>query len=361
MRYYTGLDVSQKATSICIVDENGKIVTERSLETCPFVIGKFLKETGLTFVHVGLETGHHSHWLEAELKKQGYPVVCICALRLSKFLSAKYNKNDRNDARGTAEALRLGAFHPVYLKSQEEIELRLLLTSRESIANQKKQASNKIRGLLKPLGVRSLGESDKKEFIQNIRDAIKDSVDNVKLGIEALISSFLHQKQLLEELDKEIEKIAKSTPDAVRLMTAPGVGPVTALYFLVEIGDPHRFKSARAVGAYLGMTPRLYESGEVSRQGGISKCGSKRLRSLLRNAGLSIMSRCTPSFNHKTWGYKKVKKIGKQKVYIAVGRKMAGTLWSMLLNQKDFDYRDTPTKKKRKTKKRNELQMVVAA
>ena len=121
-------------------------------------------------------------------------------------------------------------------------------------------------------------------------------------------------------------------------MTIPGVGPVTALTFKNEIFDPSRFKYSKSVGAYLGMTPTQYASGETQRQGRIAKCGSIKLRSLLVEAGIVLLVRSKKWSKLKAWGVKIMRKKGSKKAALAVGRKLAVIMHRMMLEGTEFIY-----------------------
>ena len=119
-------------------------------------------------------------------------------------------------------------------------------------------------------------------------------------------------------------------------MTVPGIGKITALTYHVTIFDPERFKESRTVGAYLGMTPKQYSSGEQEKQGRVSKCGNKDLRYLLFEAGLVILTRSQKWSKLKAWGLKLARKKGLKKAALAVGRKLSVIMHRMLIEEKEF-------------------------
>ena len=124
-------------------------------------------------------------------------------------------------------------------------------------------------------------------------------------------------------LDKQIAAIARANVAAKRLMTVPGVGPLTALAYVSTIDDPTRFRRSADVGAYLGLTPRRYQSGEIDRQGRISKHGDRFLRTLLYEAANVLMTRVKRWSPLKAWGHRLSKRVGPKKAKIAVARKLA--------------------------------------
>lgn len=345
MKYYVGLDISNIDTSICIVDEDGNIVKEAKVLTDPDSIHSYFKKTGLKFEKIGFETGALSNWLYTKLKASGWSVICIDSRFMSAILSTNVNKTDRNDARSIANAIRCKNYKEVHIKSLESIKTNCLLTSRKSLVKQKLQLNNVIRGSLKTFGIK-LPKGKK-----HIREAIKEALafdeftlekDNLSSNvdwsvIEALIVCCEKMEEQLEILERKLESLAKNDLIIQRLMTHPGVGIVTAATYKAEIDDPTRFKKSRAVGSYLGMTPKQYSSGETVKQGRVSKCGSKEVRSLLHESGVILITRTKANSKLKSWGLKKKRKLKTQKAGMAVGRKIAVNLHRMWIDEKDFD------------------------
>jgi len=132
------------------------------------------------------------------------------------------------------------------------------------------------------------------------------------------------------------------------LQTVPGIGPITAMCFKTEIDNPERFQRSRSVGAYLGMTPTQYSSGETQRQGRISKCGSRELRHLLMEAGFVVLTRSTRWSKLKAWGMKLMRKHGIKKAALAVGRKLAVIMHRMMITGEEFIYGEPKTESKNK-------------
>ncbi len=338
MKYYSGLDVAMKTTAICIVDETGEIVFEDSVPTEPKLIDMCFKANGYPIENIALESGSLTHWLVKELTKLGRNVTSLDARSVSKVLSLNPNKTDRNDARGIAEAIRTNnkQTKKVYLKSQNSIELGILLSTRRSLINQRTKASNTVRGLLNAFGIR-LGAIGKKSFSETIRDNIVERSEIVKSPLEALLKMFDKLNIEIETLNKIVSQIAQNDDVISRLMSIPGVGPITATLFKIEIDDPTRFKDSRVVGAYLGMTPKQRSSGQIKRLGCISKCGSKELRAMLVEAALVLLTRCKQPSSLKTWGQKLVEKHGYKKATVAVGRKLAVIMHSIWLKKSVFN------------------------
>jgi transposase len=137
-------------------------------------------------------------------------------------------------------------------------------------------------------------------------------------------------------LDVRVQALAKAVAPCRRLMTVPGVGPITALAYVTAIDDPGRFRKGRSVGAYLGLTPRRYQSGEVDRAGRISKCGDGLVRTLLFEAAGVLLTRVQRMSPLKAWGLRLAKRIGAKKAKVAVARKLAVILHCMWVDGTEF-------------------------
>jgi transposase len=344
MKYYTGLDVSLKTTSICILNQDGKVIFEETSATDPSDIFNTLKGTRIDIEKIALESGSISNWLLKELKGRGLSVICIDSRKMSKVLSININKTDKNDARMIAEALRCKFYSEVQQKSQEHVDLGILLSSRRTLINSRTQLKNTIRGHLKAFGIR-LGTLGSTKFIDAVTKCLKDKASAVKIAISQLLRAFEQLVHQICALDTEIEKMALEDADVHLLKTIPGVGTITAYTFKAYLGDPNRFKNSRAVGAYFGLTPRQYSSGETIQQGSISKCGNTEVRHMLCEAALVALYRAKSWSKIKSWGHKIIKKRGHKKAKIAVARKYSVIMHRMLITRKPFEFGEQIDKK----------------
>jgi len=337
MKHYIGLDVSMKRTFICAVNEQGKIIHQGSESTDPDVIADYLLRLGLEELVVGFESGSLTPYLLAGFKGRAIDAICMDARKLSPILALKVNKTDKNDARGIAEALRSGMYTRVHCKPEESINRSILLTSRRALIEQQTHLKNTVRGLLKSYGIR-LGAISVKKFSGAVIKRIEGCQEVLILSVKCLLDAFDKLVEEANKIDKKMLEIAYNDREVQRFMTIPGVGPVTALTYKAEIFDASRFKESRSVGAYLGMTPTQYASGETQRQGKTSKCGSKELRFLLVEAGIVILTRSKKWSRLKAWGLKIMRKKGLKKAAVAVGRKLAVIMHRMMVEEKDFIY-----------------------
>lgn len=337
MNHYIGLDVSMKRTFICVVTEQGKITHEGSEVTDPHLIAAYLFKLGIKEMTVGFESGSLTPYLLAGFKEKGIDARCMDARKLSPILALKVNKTDKNDARGIAEALRCGMYTAVHCKPEESIQRTILLAARRALVQQQTDLKNTVRGLLKGYGIR-LGSVSAKKFTTAVMKKLERQEEMVKLSIKCLLEAFDKLVEETAKLDKKMLQIASQDKEVQRLMTVPGIGPVTALTYKAEIFDAGRFKESRSVGAYLGMTPTQYASGETQRQGKTSKCGSKELRFLLVEAGIVVLTRSKKWSKLKAWGLKIMRKKGLKKAAVAVGRKLAVIMHRMMVEEKEFIY-----------------------
>ena len=346
MKYYAGLDVSNADTSICIVDQDNNIIKEAKVRSDPASIDRYLKKTSFQFEKIGIETGSLSHWLVTGLKIREWNAFCIDSRVMAAVLSINVNKTDRNDARTIANAMRCNNYREVHLKSMESIKINCLLTARKTLVHQKVQLSGTIRGILKSFGIKlPTGRKSIREAIQIAlgSDEVSSTEEKKLISeidwsvVEVLIVTYEKLKEQIEILESKLELLVKNDPVIKRFMTHPGVGVVTAATYKAEIDDPKRFKKSRSVGAYVGMTPRQFSSGETVKQGRVSKNGSIELRALLHEAGVVLITRTKKKSKLKNWGLKKKTKMKTQKAGMAVGRKIAINLHRMWMEGKDFD------------------------
>lgn len=338
MSNYIGLDVSLKTTAICIMDAQGKILRQLISPTNPKMIADAIKDTGFNPKLVAIECGGTSHWLTKELKLEGLPAICIDARKMSTAISIRANKTDKNDAQEIANAIRTGYYKEVYQKQDHIMEKQTLLTVRRILIDQRTQLINSIRGILRANGKLDCGSSQNEEkFIDRVRRLLSDLNEDINLSINALLGAYKVICQEVLKIDERIEKITEADEDVQLFKTIPGVGAVTALTFKLEVDDPSRFKKSRTVGAYAGMTPKQYSSGESQKQGRISKTGSSELRTLLCQSALCMMYNTRTWSRPKIFGLKIKKKHGHKKAIVALGRKLAVIMHRMWTERKPFD------------------------
>jgi transposase len=248
----------------------------------------------------------------------------------------RINKTDRNDARGLAELIRMGWYREAKVKSMESRQIRALLAARSKLVDLRRDLENQMRGLLKSLGL-IIGKSGVRVLPNRITALLRDA-PHLRSLIDPLMTAHSTLAEQIATYDLQVRELAKTDQTIGRLMTVPGVGPVTALAFASTVDDPQRFARATDVGAYLGLTPRRYQSGELDRNGRISKRGDRLTRSYLFEAAnvlISVVRRPSPL---KAWATKLVKRIGRKKTTVAVARKLAVILHCIWTDGTEFNW-----------------------
>lgn len=337
MSYFVGLDVSLDETAICIVNDAGDIVKEGKAESDPSAITTWLNAADVVIERLGLEAGPLSPWLWEGLRSAGLPAVCIETRRMKGATAVMAVKTDRNDARAIAHAIRVGWFSAVHVKTAESQELRLLLTNRKTLQTGRVALENELRGTLKAFGLK-VGRVSASAFEARV---IALTVNRPRL--QAMVRPMLAARQALrlqfEALHAMVLKAVRAHAVCRRLLTVPGVGAVTALTFATAIDDPARFLRSRDVGAHLGLTPRKYASGEIDRNGGISKTGDRLAREALFIAAHSLLTRVTRWSVLKAWGTAIAKRRGLRRATVAVARKLAVILHRLWADGSEFRWR----------------------
>ena len=336
MEHYVGLDVSLRKTAICVVDCAGRILCEGSVDSNPEAIARFVERKAPGAVRIGLESGPTSTWLWTELNAYGLPVICIDARHAKAALKMQINKSDRNDAIGIARIMQCGWYKQVRVKSLDSHTIKALLVSRALLVKIKRDLENQMRGLLKNLGL-VIGRAKMTTFVTRAKELIRDQ-PALAAAIEPLLKAREAIERQIADLDRKVMRLARNDPQVRRLMTAPGVGPITALCYLATIDDPTRFKRSRCVGAYLGLTTRRYASGEIDWTGRISKCGDAMLRSYLYEAAGVLLTRVAKWSTLKAWGMRLAKRSGSRKAKVAVARKLAVILYRMWIDGTEFNW-----------------------
>ena len=344
MEYYIGLDVSQRQTAICIIDDKGNRFKEGTALTVPSDIYDWVIRhvDAKDVIRVGHEAGAMSFWLQTELTKLGMPIICMEAFQAAALLETQRNKTDKNDARGLAQIVRMGGsfIRPVIVRSQNNQEARMLLTMRQHLVEQKVALENNITGSLKPFGLLTpRGHACAKKFRENVLSTLVRADDRGIMVREMVMPSLDVYEGLCKQLDiltKRVVAIAKANPICRRLMTVPGVGPIISLSFVTAVDDPKRFKHLCDVGAYFGLTPKQEQSGEVNKMGSTSLRGDIMTRTHLVQAATVLLTSCKKWCSLKSWGMKIMKKRGLGNARVAVARKLAILLCSLWLNEKDF-------------------------
>lgn len=338
MRVFIGLDVSLAKTAICVVDRDGGLQWQGKIPSEPGPLIKRLEEWAGGIELVGIEACPLSEWLHRGLSEAGLPVVCIETRQAQRFLSSRPVKTDKNDARGIAEMMRLGHYRPVHVKSPAAQSMRTTLAARAQLVSSQLQIEATIRGLLRVYGLK-MGKIHRNRFAARVVELL-DAAERPDLT--AAMEPLLRVRESMgverKKMDRILAASVRKTDATRRLMTIPGVGPVTALAYVATIDDPARFDTSKALGAHLGLTPRLYQSGEINRSGQISKCGDRMLRHLLYEAASALMTRTRKWSQLRAWGMALAKRRGLKRATVAVARKLAVIMHRIWVTGAEFDY-----------------------
>jgi transposase len=334
MEYYAGIDVSLKDSSVCVVDSAGKVVREVKVASEPEALVRYFDELGLPLGRIGLEAGPLSQWLHAGLIAAGREVVLLETRHVKAALSAMTVKTDRKDARGIAQLLRMGWYRPVHAKSAPCKDIRALLVGRKLLQGKLLDVELSIRGILRGYGLK-VGEVSRGRFEARIREltaghAILETV------IGAMLAARMALWNEFTRLHREMLKIARADRVCRRLMTTPGVGALVALTYRSAVDDPSRFGKSAATGAYFGLTPKKYQSGETDRDGGVSKVGDGMVRTALFEAAHIMLTRATRFSSLKRWALGVAQRRGMKRAKVALARKLGVVLHRMWVDKTDF-------------------------
>lgn len=341
-KVWVGLDLGQHRTNVCVVDNSGALLHEACCSTTLFDLQAALAAYPTTSMGlIAAEAGADTHVIR-KLRASGYPIAIFESRKASKFLAVRRNKTDSSDAHGLADLARLGlhTVSQVYLKSPACQQLRGQLVMRHRLVRLRVAAEGTLRSRMAlygrpfktpyaPGSVRT--QIDSQLAIINEQDGV-----DLKDDLSPLVDVCESLRAYLRQMDVALEKQAKGHPVCQRLMEVPGVGPICALSFYTAIEDPSRFNSSADVAAYLGLVPRRYQSGEISRTKGITKNGSKMTRTHLVTAATVFRDR-GPDCALKEWALALRERIGPRRSKVALARKLAILLLTMWKNETHFE------------------------
>lgn len=340
MDYYAGLDVSLEETAICIVDGTGRIVKEARAASEPDALAAALNQLDLPLERIGLEACSLTAWLHDGLRAVGLAAICIETRQANAAMKTMPNKTDRNDARALAQIMRTGWFRQVHVKSRQCRLWRSLLVARRTILNEMRSIENVARAILREAGLK-LGTPGRAAFAARVRELAGDDPQVMPL-VDPLLTVLAAMLTALAGLTKQVMDLVKKETVCRRLMSVPGVGPITALAFRATIDRPDRFKRSRDVGAHLGLTPARYQSGETDIQGKISRCGDELARTALYEAAHTLLVRSKKWSSLRAWGMNVARHRGMARARVAVARKLAVILHRMWSDGAEFRWGKAP-------------------
>jgi transposase len=339
VKHYAAIDVSLELSSVCIVDEAGKVVKESKVETHPDALVKFFKDLRLPLTLIGFEAGPQSQWLHAGLVTAGFETVLMETRHVKKALSASTVKTDRRDARGMAQLLRMGWFRPVHAKSAGSQEVRALLVARKQLQHKLIDIELSIRGILRGFGLK-IGKVTKKDFEKRIRELVTGH-ETLKEIAAAMLTARATLLTQFTKLHKAVLDIVRHDEVCRRFMTTPSVGAIVAITYRSALDEPSRITKSKNAGPLFGLTPRRYQSGETDVSGGITRVGDEMVRTALYEAANTLLSPRTRFSALKRWGLEVAKRRGLKRAKVAVARKLAVILHRMLIDGTTFRWTKT--------------------
>lgn len=340
-----GLDVGDKSSCLCVLDADGEIIEESKIPTTPKAVeARFVKREP---VRVVLETGTHANWLHDALEAMGHEVLVADARRL-RAISDGDRKDDRKDAEtlarlGRSDTRLLSPVDPRTPEVRKDLEV---LRARGKLVVVRTMLVNHIRGVVKSFGLRmpecSAESLHKRPLPPELSNELATVMDMLKSTSEAI-----------DAYDEKIAYLAeKKYPQTTVLRQVRGVGPITALCFVLTVGDPRRFKDTRDVGPYLGMTPKKHQSGAKDPKLRITKSGDTMMRTLLVQSAQHLLRRSSPDCDLKRFGTRLASRGGnfaKQRAVIATARKLSVLLLAMWKNGEVYEpLRANPTVKRKR-------------
>jgi transposase len=339
MDHFAGMDVSVKETSVCILDDAGRIVKEVKVASEPQALLKVLGNPTYRFKRIGLEAGPLSQWLFSALAEAELPVICVETRHMQAVLRAQINKTDRNDARGIAQMMRLGVYRPVHVKTLRSQKLRMLLTHRKLLQSKAIAIENDLRGTLRNFGLK-VGMVGTVRFEARIQELVATIPDLVALVEPLLVVRRAVREQIII-LHRRLLAIVRDDEVCRRLMTIPGVGPVVALTYRATVDVPARFRKSKSVGAVFGLTSSRYQSGEIDWSGRISRCGDEMMRVMLYEAAQSMLHSKKWSWL-KAWAMQIARRRGMKKAIVALARRLAVIMHRIWIDGTEFRWTREP-------------------
>ncbi len=317
-----GLDLGDKYSDGCVLDASGEVVETFRVRTTEPALAKRL--SAFEPCRVVMEVGTHSPWVSRLVTRLGHEGI-VANPRRVRLIAENDSKSDGFDAELLA---RLGRVDPALLSpivhrgEQAQRDL-VLIRARDGLVRARSQLINQVRGFAKSLGTR-LAASSAEAFPGRVRGVVPDALFP---GLPTMLAMIEQLTAEVRVMDREVERLCRERyPETQVLRQVKGVGPITALCFVLTLEDPHRFRKSRSVGAYLGLRSRQRDSGEQRPQLRITKAGDALLRRLLVTAAHYILGPFGPDTELRRFGLQLAErggKAGKKRAVVAVARRLA--------------------------------------
>lgn len=334
-----GIDLGNRNHEVCVISRAcGEVQKRQNLRNCRNALAKLsLEYPGALIV---MECGTHSPWMSRFFEERDHQVLVANARKLQ-FICQNDRKSDRNDAENLARVARLDPqlLHPIRHRG-EEIQLdRSRLKTRETLVRCRANLINTVRGSLKSYGI-YLGSCSTECFARHAQNQLQEDEPQLLDVVQPLITQIQSLSQTIKALEKQLQKrAAEHYPQTQLFESIPGVGPITALGYVVTVESAERLDQVRSVGAYLGMVPRRDQSGDHDRQLPISKAGDRYLRKLLVNCSHYILGQFGPPSALRDFGLRLCARGGKnakKRAVVAVARKLSVIMLSMWKSQQPY-------------------------
>ena len=331
-----GMDLGDRSSHYCILNEAGEVIWESKLPTTPKGIEEVFSRIPRS--RMALETGTHSPWVSRQLTELGHEVI-VAHARNVRLIGESSRKDDRLDARTLARLARIdpGLLSPVRHRSAKAQIHLTVIRARATLVSARTALVNAARGLTKSYGARLPkcgSEQMNREIAQGLSQELREALDPLLAEIESL-------NERIAEYDRRIEKVAKEVyPEAALLRQVKGVGPLIALTYVLTLDDPHRFRRSRDAGCFLGLRPGRRNSGMSEPQMHISKEGDRYLRTLLVQGAHYILGPFGQDSDLRRWGLKLAERGGKnakKRAVVAVARKLAVLLHKLWVSKEVYE------------------------
>lgn len=331
-----GLDVGDRYTQVAVVDEAGDLIEESRMRTTRAAIRRrFATEAP---ARVALEVGTHSPWMSRELEDAGHEVLVANARRL-RFIYDGDDKGDRADAESLARVARLDPLllKPIEHRGQMAQRHLAVVRARDVVVGVRTALINHARGAVKAVGAR-LPRCSAPSFAKKVAEHVPDELG---VALAPVLETIAELTARIRAYDREIERLCiDHYPETERLRQVAGVGPLTALAYVLVLEDPNRFARSRAVGAYLGLRPKRADSGQARPQLRISKGGDELLRKLLVQSAHYVVGPFGPDTDLRRWGQRlgaRGGKNAKKRAVVAVARKLAVLLHRLWMSGEPYE------------------------
>jgi transposase len=336
-RVTAGLDLGDKYSYLCLVDtDGGEVIEEGRLRTTPEALRRrFASERPL---RVAIEAGTHSPWVNRLLEECGHEVLVANARKL-RLIYANKQKTDEVDAENLARLARLDPklLYPLKHRGEESQAHMAVIRSRQALIGCRTQLVNHVRGAVKSFGHR-LPKCPARSFHKRAAAHIPEVLLPALGPILEQIGSLTER---IRDYDRRLETVSKERyPETELLRQVEGIGPLTALTFVLTLEDPNRFERSRSVGAYLGLVPATDRSGGRNPQRRISKEGDEMLRKLLVGSAHYILGPFGSDSDLRRHGEKMASRGGKnskKRAVVAVARKLAVLLHRLWVTGEVYD------------------------